>query len=279
MIPLIAPTHYFKLNNGQIIKHLNELPEAIDQMDEDLFRNYVNDYKNDFARWIYDVYRLVDLSELLGKVKSKKESARVIRAYLHQRKNSQEKVVMRNSQETVQITKQEDAPQDSTEGQAEKKSKFAWKNNTEKKPEENVQKIETKEKEVEKQIIKEKNVQSNITKENINDADKYFDENPVLVSQIVEHKKKHLKTEKIDKIKFTETDKPKDIIELFKDTYTKIYENLVFLRKNGFDTKIIGLMLFRIPSKIKLYEASEDKKEAIQIQRYLNEVIDEMNNI
>ena len=54
---------------------------------------------------------------------------------------------------------------------------------------------------------------------------------------------------------------------------------IVLLRKNGFDTKIVQLMLFRIPSRIKIYEAAKEKKEAIQINRYLNEVIDELNAI
>ena len=38
MIPIIAPTHYFKLSNGQIIKHLDELPEAIERMPQTLFQ-------------------------------------------------------------------------------------------------------------------------------------------------------------------------------------------------------------------------------------------------
>ncbi len=274
MIPLIAPTHYFKLSNGQIIKHLDELPEAIEQMDETLFRDYVDESKNDFAKWIYDVFRLAELSSLLGNVKSKKESARIIRAYLHQKKNSTKKekeIVFRNSQETVKLNSQENAPaEEKNSEQKLNKNKFTWKkeNNPENQPSTDVN-----------TVMKQEKVQSNATEENITDADKYFDENPVLVSQMVEHKKKDLNLEKLGKISFSEKENSKDILELFKDTYAKAYEKIVFLRKNGFDTKIVELMLFRIPSRIKLYEASEDKKEAIQIQRYLNEVIEELNGI
>ena len=290
MIPIIAPTHYFKLSNGQIIKHLDELPEAIERMPQTLFQQYVNENKNDFAKWVFDVFRLVDLSSILGDIKTKQESARVIRAYLHQKNSSPQNNIIRNSQETIIIKpKQEHSQSNEQEKSTYKTVKYNWHEkttptqntqpNVEIKKPQPIQVKEEVKKQVEQVIIKENNVQQNITSENTINADKYFDENPVLVSQMVSAKKKNIKQELLEKIDFSETEKPEKIIDLFKDTYTKAYEKLVFLRKNGFDTKLVQLMLFRIPSRIKVYEAAQEKKEAIQITRYLNEVIEELNTI
>jgi hypothetical protein len=51
------------------------------------------------------------------------------------------------------------------------------------------------------------------------------------------------------------------------------------LRKNGFDTALAEVMLLRIPSKIKVYEASREKKDAVAVKRYLNEAIEELNTM
>ncbi len=45
----ISPGSYFKLSNGQIIKNLKELPDIIQRIDNTIFRNHVNENKNDFA--------------------------------------------------------------------------------------------------------------------------------------------------------------------------------------------------------------------------------------
>lgn len=293
MIPLIAPIYYFKLSNGQIIKHVIELPDAIEKMPGNIFRQYVDENKNDFAKWVYDVFRLTELSSILGNIKSQQESARVIRAFLHQKKYSGESI-MRNSQEVISLVKKN--PEQNTNAKSEHHTtvKYDWKNKPVKpatikqpvqQPKEITKKPESTEsekeikKEVAKVVIKENNIHHNLSSETTTDADKYFDENPVLVSQMVDAKKKNIKHEILEKITYKESENPEKITDLFKDTYTKAYERLVFLRKSGFDTKLVQLMLFRIPSRIKVYEAAQEKKEAIQITRYLNEVIEELNTI
>ncbi|MBT3721723.1 hypothetical protein HN789_04910 [archaeon] len=277
MIPKISPTHYFKLSNGQIIKHISELPDSIDRMPVELFNEYVNYNKNDFAKWAYDVFRFKDLAILLKSVKSKEESSRILRAYL-QKKSQNYKIL--NSQEVIQIKKQESKEISQNKTEQEPK-RYTWNSQKPIKVQEKKEIIEpvSKKEIIQKVVIEEKNVQHNVTQKNVSEADKYFDENPVLVSQMVDTKKKNIQLEKVEKIEFTNLDMPEKVIELFKDTYTKAYEKLVLLRKNGFDTKIVQLMLFRIPSRIKIYEAAKEKKEAIQINRYLNEVIDELNAI
>ncbi len=282
MIPKISPTHYFRLSNGQIIKHIDELPDSIERMPQHVFSQYVDEHKDDFARWIYDVFRFKDLSQMLGKIKSKQEYSRMLRAFLYNKKN--QKTMMANAQETVQIKDPEPAaaqPQKQAHQQ-----KYEW--HGQKEPKEPEQKAEAKNPEPEikpaqntaqKVVIKQKPVANNAAKENTTNADKYFEDHPVLVSQMVEIKKKSLEKDEIAKISYSDSEAPEKVLDMFKDAYTKAYEKLVFLRKNGFDTKIVQLMLFRIPSRIKIYEAAQEKKEAIQITRLLNEAIEELNTI
>lgn len=59
----------------------------------------------------------------------------------------------------------------------------------------------------------------------------------------------------------------------------KCYERLVLLRKNGFDTELVQVMLFRIPAKIKLYVVERTEQVKVTIKRYLNEVIEELNSV
>lgn len=45
----------FWANNGWIIKNLQELPVALENMSDETFAYHVNREKNDFGRWITDV--------------------------------------------------------------------------------------------------------------------------------------------------------------------------------------------------------------------------------
>ncbi|MBR9677148.1 DUF87 domain-containing protein [Candidatus Woesearchaeota archaeon] len=56
---------YFKLENGQELKSINELYKNIDGLDDGIFDNHVTEQKNDFASWIEGVFGYVDLAEKL----------------------------------------------------------------------------------------------------------------------------------------------------------------------------------------------------------------------
>ena len=221
---------YFKLQDGRIVKHYSELPLFLETLSENDFQSHVNGQKNDFAKWIYDVYGLSQLSNYLGAAKSKQESIRVLKAYL---KMSEVKFQFKQP-----LTNQK---QVSEEG---------------------------------KKIEEKPQIKNEIT-----DADSYFKQNPVIVSQRVEAKKDTLIIEKINIQSYTGYETPDQLVSIFKDIYTKTYGSIVFLRKNGYDTKLIEAMLFRIPPKIKIFDASKENKDAETIKRYLNEVIEEINGI
>jgi len=61
----------FWANNGWIIKNLQEVPIALENMSDETFVYHVNGDKNDFARWVNDVVGDKVLAKSIGKVKKK----------------------------------------------------------------------------------------------------------------------------------------------------------------------------------------------------------------
>lgn len=220
---------YFRLANGEIIKHYSELSDVFEKINDEEFFSHVNESKNDFSKWVYEVYGLSDLSTYLSMAKTRNEAKRVVNAYL--------RMAEVKFQFKTPVTNQKIVP--------------------EKKEEPKYNKIVS----------------------SMSDADRFFRENPVIVSQRVEAKKENLVFEPLVFPVLTGNESPEQLVSIFRDAYAKAYEKVVFLRKNGYDTKLIEVMLFRIPPKIKIYEASKENKDSELIKRYLNEVIDEINKV
>jgi segregation and condensation protein A len=66
----LNPEHYFVLKNGIKVKSLKELAENLEKMDSKTFRHHVNNKKNDFSKWINDVFKEEKLAEELNKIKT-----------------------------------------------------------------------------------------------------------------------------------------------------------------------------------------------------------------
>ncbi|MBT3304541.1 hypothetical protein HN592_02710 [Candidatus Woesearchaeota archaeon] len=70
-----APEEYhFVLNDGNRLKNIQELTDALETMSEDVFKYHANEFKNDFANWISDVFEESDLAEEIKKAKSRIET-------------------------------------------------------------------------------------------------------------------------------------------------------------------------------------------------------------
>ena len=50
----VAPEQCFWVNNGPILKNLDELANAMPDLSNDTFYHHVNSEKNDFSSWIRD---------------------------------------------------------------------------------------------------------------------------------------------------------------------------------------------------------------------------------
>ncbi len=55
----------FRLNDGEVLRSLDDLSEAINLIEPELFMFHVNAEKNDFAAWIDSVFGESDLAQQL----------------------------------------------------------------------------------------------------------------------------------------------------------------------------------------------------------------------
>lgn len=255
--------NYFYLKDGRIIKTIEELPNVLETLKDSVFSEHVTPYKNDFARWIYNEFHNSELASLIGAIKSKEETIRTILAYL--------KIQELKKNEKLNLSKNEPQKEVQFSNQVELNSKQEDKKNFETTNEINKENKTTETKN--EQISKE--TEKNLYNEN---PDDFFKKNPIIIEQVIEAKKENLVLEPLLFIDFDKNN-PQKSIELFKDNYAKAYQRMSFLRKSGFDTTLVEMMLFRILPKIKLYESSNEEKDGLTIKRYLNEAIEELNNL
>ena len=74
----VQPEYAFWMCDGRILKNLCELNEALDQMNDDVFRYHVNTEKNDFAIWIKDVMKNEKLAAELFKTMDRAKTKELI---------------------------------------------------------------------------------------------------------------------------------------------------------------------------------------------------------
>lgn len=67
----VQEIHCFVLKDGRRISSILDLVNQLGNVDEDTFRYHVNQYKNDFGKWIRDVFDYPELAEVIEKANSK----------------------------------------------------------------------------------------------------------------------------------------------------------------------------------------------------------------
>ncbi len=78
----IKPEHYFYVSDGKVIKSLEELPEALEQMQDGTFSFHANEFKNDFANWVRDVFNKKSLAMSIQKAGSRQGTIAVVKKAL-----------------------------------------------------------------------------------------------------------------------------------------------------------------------------------------------------
>jgi len=76
------PEKSFWLSDGRTLKNLKELAQALETMDEAVWKYHVNEEKNDFANWIEGVFGQNQLGASIRKVKSPRTAAKRIQSKL-----------------------------------------------------------------------------------------------------------------------------------------------------------------------------------------------------
>ena len=51
----VAPEQCFWVNNGPILRNVEELANALPEMSDETFHYHVNNEKNDFSNWVRDI--------------------------------------------------------------------------------------------------------------------------------------------------------------------------------------------------------------------------------
>ena len=81
----VGPEQYFFLSDGRPLKSLLELADAFEDMTDDIFKHHVTDAKNDFAKWVQDVFGDEGLAIRLGQSKSRQQHQLIILKHLVRR--------------------------------------------------------------------------------------------------------------------------------------------------------------------------------------------------
>ena len=63
----------FVLKDGRLLKDMVELSHALEHMSDDVFNHHVNTYRNDFKKWVTDVFGEKELAAQIEKAKNRTE--------------------------------------------------------------------------------------------------------------------------------------------------------------------------------------------------------------
>ncbi|MBS3095962.1 hypothetical protein J4480_00815 [Candidatus Woesearchaeota archaeon] len=75
----VAPEQCFWVNNGPILKNMEELANTLPDMAEDTFRHHVNNEKNDFSSWVRDIIGDAKLANDLLSSKNRDSALKKVR--------------------------------------------------------------------------------------------------------------------------------------------------------------------------------------------------------
>lgn len=74
-----APEHsYFILCNGKPVKNIKELADILEDLEDQVFEHHVGPDKNDFAKWVEDIFKDIELAQKIADAKNKRNIQFVI---------------------------------------------------------------------------------------------------------------------------------------------------------------------------------------------------------
>jgi len=80
------PEKAFWVSNGWIIRNMEEIPAALENMSDETFVSHVNKDKNDFAAWVKEVLGDKSLAATLRLVRNRRSAIEVVKRRLKQLK-------------------------------------------------------------------------------------------------------------------------------------------------------------------------------------------------
>ncbi|MFH1399063.1 MAG: hypothetical protein ABIG95_03050 [Candidatus Woesearchaeota archaeon] len=70
---MLSPEKYFYVCDGSVIRYMGEVVGVLNSIADESFSYHVNEHKNDFAKWVGDVFGRTELAERLMAVRTRKD--------------------------------------------------------------------------------------------------------------------------------------------------------------------------------------------------------------
>jgi hypothetical protein len=83
----VSPQYCLWVMSGAILKNLNELARELERMNNQVFRYHVSRERNDFSRWIDEVFGDKKLATDIKKAKTKKQAYKILKSRLNELKS------------------------------------------------------------------------------------------------------------------------------------------------------------------------------------------------
>jgi vacuolar-type H+-ATPase subunit I/STV1 len=74
----VQPQHFFWAHNGQQVRNLVQLKDALETMSNETFQYHVTSERNDFSNWVRDVIKDEMLAQKLAEVRSRGDMIKVL---------------------------------------------------------------------------------------------------------------------------------------------------------------------------------------------------------
>ena len=83
----VGPQYCLWIMNGAILKNLNELARELERMSTQVFRYHVSKERNDFSRWIDEIFNDKKLARDIKKAKTKKQAYKILKSRINKLKS------------------------------------------------------------------------------------------------------------------------------------------------------------------------------------------------
>ena len=87
----VRPEQCFWVNNGPIVRNLQEMADALAYMKDKTFKHHVNNEKNDISNWVRDVLKDEELANDIARIKSKENILSKVQSRIRKLENKIEK--------------------------------------------------------------------------------------------------------------------------------------------------------------------------------------------
>src|SRR3989338_9250788 len=83
-----SPEQCFWVNNGPVLKNMEELADALQQMNDETYTYHANKEKNDFSRWIADIFQDQKLANDLLSSRNKESAVKKLKSRINSLKRT-----------------------------------------------------------------------------------------------------------------------------------------------------------------------------------------------